>query len=346
MNKVSLDYDLSSSKSLGKGTFGEVIACKHRETGEEVAIKFFQPSSKLHLIDVEIRALHALRDEAHVVSMLGCRAGASPSDSFIAFERCPHTLEHLISQRQHRQMPQLNEALLKNIMFQLLAGVDSIHRKGIIHSDLKPANILIDHNGKLKICDFGQAIFLPSDDNMAAFIPGVTDMPRCSLTYRAPERIMGQPACFTANDMWAVGCIMGELLVSRILFAGQKESKQMQHIYNLLGSPSPAPHSPALGGSWPLYPRMPNSLNSKFHCPGGNRFGATRPSPGRLRDALRLPHAMSISSQGQDLLLRFLSYNPERRITASEALKHPWFHSFPHVNGLLPRPKKTSKPYQ
>jgi cell division cycle 2-like protein len=147
-----------------------------------------------------------------------------------------------------------------------------------------------------------------------------------TLWYRAPELLFGTKSYSTAVDMWSVGAIFGELLLQRPLFAAQGELDQISRIMRVLGSPSE--------GVWAGFQELEVAKN----------YSLTKLLPNRLKEAfpnLTQPHFVSFSAehnalslQGFDLLQRMLCYDPAARISAVDALRHPYFSEAP-----LPQPQ-------
>uniref|UniRef100_A0A0E0B810 Protein kinase domain-containing protein n=1 Tax=Oryza glumipatula TaxID=40148 RepID=A0A0E0B810_9ORYZ len=135
-----------------------------------------------------------------------------------------------------------SEAETRALMRQLLAGAAAIHAAGLIHRDVKPANILVGPGCVLKYCDFGDAtLVMPPYDE---FLVG-------TLRFTSPEEVAGDGDRFYGQgvDMWALGCVMAELLTGRFVFTSSETWED--HVLNLLdlrecdiGSED----SPAFGG--------------------------------------------------------------------------------------------------
>lgn len=120
--------------------------------------------------------------------------------------------------------------------------------------------------------------------------------------FRAPEIVLGATTYSTAVDMWSVGCIFAELLLKEPLFQAKGEVELISMIFKLLGAPT--------SSTWPEYSQLP--LAKSINPP--------TPHPPQLRQ--KFPY---ITSAGLDLLSQMLIYDPEMRITAEEARKHPYF---------------------
>lgn len=165
-----------------------------------------------------------------------------------------------------------------------------------MHRDIKPDNILIDGNGKLKLADFGLA-------KKASFLQRRKSNAIVSLWYRAPEIILGSEDYFLGVDMWSVGCIFAELMAKRPIFMCRNENEVLTRVFTMIGTPTDKYCSTYL--SLPKWKR--------------GAWGEVQP-PGQLRAFF--PDA---SHQAIDLLGKMLSLDPQRRILAKEALNHPYF---------------------
>lgn len=183
---------------------------------------------------------------------------------------------------------------LKQLMYQLLKGIAFCHAHRVLHRDLKPQNLLINKKGELKLGDFGlaRAYGIPVRSYSHEVV---------TLWYRAPDVLMGSRQYSTSIDLWSAGCIFAEMASGRPLFPGNSISDQLQRIFKVLGTPTEetwpkVSHLPEYKRDFEIFPSMPlETLLTKL-------------------DAL-----------GIDLLKRLLEYPPEKRITASDALQHPYF---------------------
>jgi len=178
----------------------------------------------------------------------------------------------------------------QDIIWQILCGVDFLHSHRIVHRDLKPQNLLVTREGNVKLTDFGLA-------RIYEFYTLLTSVV-VTLWYRSPEVLMGLPYA-TPVDIWSCGCIFAELFLRKPLFPGQYELDQLQKIFELVGTPSEE--------DWPENAAVARS-----------NFRSTPPR--------QWPNVVpEMDAQAQDLVQRMLSFNPSQRITAHEALLHPYF---------------------
>lgn len=207
------------SASCPKQT-GEIVALK------KVALRRLEdgiPNQALR----EIKALQEIEDSQYVVQL---KAVFPHGAGFVlAFE---YMLSDLAEVLRHAQRP-LAQAQVKSYLQMLLKGVAFCHANNIVHRDLKPANLLISASGQLKIADFGLArVFSP--DGSRLYTHQVA-----TRWYRAPELLYGARQYNQGVDLWAVGCILGELLNGSPLFPGENDIEQLCCVLRILGTPSP-----------------------------------------------------------------------------------------------------------
>ncbi|XP_039822737.1 putative cyclin-dependent kinase F-2 [Panicum virgatum] len=168
-------------------------------------------------------------------------------------------------------------------MAQLLAGVESMHAHGIVHCDLKPGNVLVgEHGRRLKICDLGRA-------RSAAAPPPDEQQVDGTVGYIAPEVLLRED-CGAPVDMWALGCIMAELIMGQSLFPEEDLCQQLIAIIDLLGIPDDVSLMP---------------------------LGIDAGAPSKLRE--KVPEER-LSAAGFDVLRGLLQYDPKDRLTAADAM--------------------------
>lgn len=200
---------------------------------------------------------------------------------------------------------QLDAAISKSFGFQLLSGIAFCHAQRVLHRDLKPQNLLVNDQGRLKIADFGlaRAFGIPVNTFSNEVV---------TLWYRPPDVLLGSRSYGTSLDMWSIGCIMAEMRTGRPLFPGTVVADQLQRIFRLLGTPSER--------TWPGVSLLPG-----FRDPGVVGSGGPYPAQDLARVLPQLD-ALSI-----DLVGAMLQLCPESRIGAADALRHPLFYDLTPV---------------
>eukprot|EP00828_Plagiopyla_frontata_P003477 TRINITY_DN11059_c0_g2_i2.p1 TRINITY_DN11059_c0_g2~~TRINITY_DN11059_c0_g2_i2.p1 ORF type:complete len:305 (-),score=19.70 TRINITY_DN11059_c0_g2_i2:224-1012(-) len=193
---------------------------------------------------------------------------------------------------------------IQNIMGQLLTGLAYTHSNNICHRDLKPENILISPEGFIKISDFGLARYM----NPLARQNYTTEV--VTQVYRAPELLMNIESYDFAVDIWSIGCIFAELILQFPLFVAETPMKTLQLIFSIMGKPDE--------NQWPEL--SDNLIFQQFK--EIEKFSLSKCK-------YQFPPMENILGvEGIDLLYQMLRVNPVQRITAQQALEHPFFSSW------------------
>ncbi|EFX79587.1 hypothetical protein DAPPUDRAFT_52273 [Daphnia pulex] len=303
---------------IGQGTFGEVFKARHKENKKIVAIK-----KVLVINEKEGFPVTALR-ENHILKLLNlgskgdpqcpnvvnlievCRTKVTQPNNckptlFLVLDFCEHDLAGLLSNANVR----FSLGEIKEVMQQLFEGISFIHRKKILHRDMKPANILITKSGVLKLADFGLArVFSLHENNQSNRYTN----PVVTLWYRPPELLLGERNYGPRVDMWGAGCIMAEMWTRNPIMQGNTEQHQVTLICQLCGSFDPA--------IWPDVGKL--ELYNKMKLPKGQK----RKLKERLNPCVKDPYAC-------DLLDKLLTLDPSKRADADAARNHTFFRSDP-----------------
>ncbi|CAK7357170.1 unnamed protein product [Dovyalis caffra] len=216
---------------IGQGTYSSVYKARDLETNKIVALKKVRfanmdPES-VRFMAREITILRRL-DHPNVMKLEGVIASRMSGSIYLIFEYMEHDLAGLLASPGIK----FTEAQIKCYMQQLLHGLEHCHNHGILHRDIKGANLLIDSNGNLKIADFGLATFFSSPQKQPLTSRVVT------LWYRPPELLLGATDYGVAVDLWSTGCILAELFAGKPIMPGRTEVEQLHKIFKLCGSPS------------------------------------------------------------------------------------------------------------
>eukprot|EP00697_Spironema_sp_BW2_P015726 gnl/Spiro4/6686_TR3447_c0_g1_i1.p1 gnl/Spiro4/6686_TR3447_c0_g1~~gnl/Spiro4/6686_TR3447_c0_g1_i1.p1 ORF type:complete len:544 (-),score=104.29 gnl/Spiro4/6686_TR3447_c0_g1_i1:55-1662(-) len=301
--------DFDHLGKIDSGTYGVVYRARDKITGEIVALKKIKMENETEGFPItSLREIHILLKMKHrnIVDVKEIVVGKKTDQIYMVMEFMEHDLKKVMELMKAPN--RFSPSEVKCIMQQLLSATNYMHTNWVIHRDLKCSNLLFNNKGQLKVCDFGLARHY--GDPLRPMTPVVV-----TLWYRAPELLLGAPMYTCAVDMWSVGCIFAELLLKKALFEGHSEPEQLQKIFEVVGTPT--------AESWPEFPNLPGSQKITF-----KRY------PNILRrkfpaHELLASNATSMTENGFDLLQRMLMCNPARRITAEEALNHPYFTEAP-----------------
>jgi cyclin-dependent kinase 2 len=282
-------------EKLGEGTYGVVYKAKDIYKNEIVAIKKIRLENEDEgMPSTAMREIAILKELNHpnIVHLKDVIYVPSEKKLSLIFEY----LEHDMKKFMKTLTGPLNSDQVRSFSRQLFEGIIHCHNRRIIHRDLKPQNLLIDPNsGILKIADFGLA--------RAFSVPIRTLTHEIeTLWYRAPEVLLGQKEYSLGVDIWAIGCIFAELHERKPLFMGDSEIDQIFKIFQFHGTPNEK--------TWPGVSHIPDFK------PSFPRFKAVNP----------YESFKNMKPDAIDLLLKLISLDPAKRISAVEALKHPYFN--------------------
>ena len=238
----------------------------------------------------EVRALKRLSSNQTIINLIEVLYDELTGRLGLVFELMEKNLYEAIKGR-NKYLP---EAKVKGWMYQVLKGLNFMHRNGIFHRDIKPENILLTGDNTIRIADLGSCKGIYSAKPFTEYIS--------TRWYRAPECLLTDGYYNYKMDIWGVGCVFFEMLSLFPLFPGDDEIDQVAKIHNILGSPPKELFNSLL------------SLSSRTDIVYENKVGTGI--------AKYLTH---VSPDCIDLISQMLIYDPEKRITAKQALNHPYF---------------------
>ncbi|GCB63988.1 cyclin-dependent kinase 1 [Scyliorhinus torazame] len=291
--------DYVKIEKIGEGTYGVVYKGRHKTTQQIVAMKKIRLESEEEGVpSTAIREISLLKELQH--PNIVCLQDVLMQDArlYLIFEFLSMDLKKYLDSLPTRQM--MEQMLVKSYLYQITQGIAFCHSRRVLHRDLKPQNLLIDSKGVIKLADFGLA--------RAFGVPvRVYTHEVVTLWYRAPEVLLGSARYSTPVDIWSIGTIFAEMATKRPLFHGDSEIDQLFRIFRTLGTPN--------NEIWPEVETLPDYKNTFPKWKAGS-----------------LSQVKNIDVNGLDLLAKTLIYNPARRISAKEALRHPYFDDLDKSN--------------
>eukprot|EP01022_Parablepharisma_sp_SALTPOND_P020733 TRINITY_DN3857_c0_g1_i1.p2 TRINITY_DN3857_c0_g1~~TRINITY_DN3857_c0_g1_i1.p2 ORF type:complete len:372 (+),score=40.87 TRINITY_DN3857_c0_g1_i1:3659-4774(+) len=285
---------------------GYVFEAYDLEKDRKVAVKRVRKAERK--VSREYQILSEIKGNKYCIELLDIFYTVAEDNKLtqnFVFEYVPSSLEKYIN--EHKKRARIPIVTIKAIMRQLLEGLEFVHSKNICHRDLKPDNILLDDELHVKICDFGSAKIL--DGKSKKNIPHIVNK-----FYRAPELLFCRTDYTTKIDVWAAGCIFIEMFTLEPVFPGKTEGLQLLEIMAILGSPSKEDKEY-------LYESI--SLGTKKMVEQIETF-----KPVDLKKVFPPEYTKWDIEQAADLAQQMLAWNPEKRISAKQALKHKFFKVF------------------
>ncbi|SCO74767.1 mitogen-activated protein kinase 1, putative [Plasmodium vivax] len=289
-------------RKIGKGAYGVVYKARCKKNRKIVAVKkifgAFQNSTDAQRTFREIMFLHQLNGHDNIITLMDVIRAKNDNDIYLVFDYMETDLHEVI------KADLLEEIHKRYIIYQLLRALKYIHSGMLLHRDIKPSNILLNSECHIKVGDFGLARSI-STDLSENKIPVLTDYV-ATRWYRAPEILLGSTNYTEGVDMWSLGCIMGELLLGRPLFRGNSTMNQLEKIIQVIGKPTKKDMDD-------IKSPFTDTIISSFVNIKRKNFSEI---------------FAKASVEAVDLLKRLLQFNPTKRISAEDALRHKYVEQF------------------
>lgn len=294
-----LAYRFEIISLFGAGAFGQVAKCYDHKSKTPVAVKVIVNTQQMHeqgQIEAQILSKLSCREQRHIVRAFDFFVFRS--HICITFEILGMNLYELSQSNDFRPLP---TRLVRLYALQMFSALDQCHRVGAIHCDIKPENVLLvpGSNTLIKLIDFGSGCF--AGRQKYEYIQ--------SRFYRAPEVILGLQYG-PPMDVWSTALVLVELVIGRPLFPGEDEEEQLAMIAELLGQPDPAMVADS-------------KRRDDFFDEGGSlKQSAAEPRVPRSMDLRRV--LQTNDKYLVDFVMKALTWRPEERMTAAQAMQHPW----------------------
>ncbi|XP_060094314.1 cyclin-dependent kinase-like 3 isoform X2 [Heteronotia binoei] len=288
---------------VGEGSYGMVMKCKHKETGNIVAIKMFYEKPEKSVNKIAMREIKFLKQFRHENLVNLIEVFRLKKKIHIVFEFIDHTILDELQHYSHG----LENRKLKRYLFQILRAVDYLHSNNVIHRDIKPENILVSQTGITKLCDFGFARSLAAPGDI------YTDYV-ATRWYRAPELVLKDTTYGKPVDIWALGCMIIEMATGNPYLPSSSDLDLLHKIVTKVGNLTPHLQS--------IFIRSP--VFSGMVLPEVQHPKCARKKYPKLNGLLA------------DMVHACLQMDPADRISSADLLQHEYFTRDGFVEKFLP----------
>ncbi|XP_025716573.2 cyclin-dependent kinase-like 3 isoform X1 [Callorhinus ursinus] len=288
---------------VGEGSYGTVMKCKHKDTGQIVAIKIFYEKPEKSVNKIATREIKFLKQFHHENLVNLIEVFRQKKKIHLVFEFIDHTV---LDELQH-YCHGLESKRLRKYLFQILRAIEYLHNNNIIHRDIKPENILVSQSGITKLCDFGFARTLAAPGDI------YTDYV-ATRWYRAPELVLKDTSYGKPVDIWALGCMIIEMATGNPYLPSSSDLDLLHKIVLKVGNLTPHlqnifSKSPTFAGV--VLPQVQHPKNARKKYPKLNGLLA-------------------------DIVDACLQIDPAERTSSTDLLHHEYFTRDGFIEKFIP----------
>ncbi|KAI9345404.1 casein kinase II alpha subunit [Pilaira anomala] len=285
------------SKKIGRGKYSEVFSGVNTLNQQQCVIKVLKPVKKKK-IKREIKILQNLTGGPNIVALLDVVRDPE--------SRVPCLIFESINNTDFRALyPHFTDMDVRYYMYELLKALDYSHSMGIMHRDVKPHNVMIDHEQKkIRLIDWGLADFYHPGEKYNVRVAS-----RC---FKGPELLVDFHYYDYSLDLWSFGCMLaGMIFRKEPFFGGTDNYDQLVKIAKVIGTDKL--HEYLKKYNLKLHPQIQKTMgNSRYPVKPWNKFVTNE-------------NQKYMSAEVFDLLDQLLQYDHQDRPTAKEAMNHPYF---------------------
>jgi casein kinase II subunit alpha len=284
-------------RKLGRGKYSEVFEGVKTANGvdEKVVVKILKPVKKKK-IKREIKILENLKGGTNIITLLDVVKDP--------ISRTPALIFEYVNNSDFKQLYQtLSDYDIRYYLFELLKALDYCHSQGIMHRDVKPHNVMIDHEKRqLRLIDWGLAEFYHPKQDYNVRV--------ASRYFKGPELLVDYQCYDYSLDMWSLGCMLASMIFRKEpFFHGHDNYDQLVRIAKVLGT------------------EELHEYIEKYHIELDPRFNDIlgRHSKKRWERFVHAENQHLVTPEALDFLDKLLRYDHQERLTAREAMEHPYF---------------------